>query len=137
VWARAAQAALTQLPKHPNRLKFSLTRQGELWQTYLDQSKLRCGTKFMADSTISLDLGFITVDLRNQINNSRNLIETIRNLQATARRIENNDNLRAEIDNQIKAFLKIAGDMSANIELTTANSTSTVTPASIASRSRR
>lgn len=83
--------------------------------------------KLVTSPPTSLDLGFLSTDLKNQINNARSLIEQIGKLQEIVNAIPD-DSLRVRMENEIRGLLQVATKMNANITFTTASSTSALTP---------
>ena len=82
-------------------------------------------TLAMASDPKPLDLSFLSVDINNQINRSKEVLDQAKKLQDIAAKLDQPD-LRASIEKVIQEMLGTVRQMSANVSLLTANSTSSI-----------
>ncbi|HUI97004.1 MAG TPA: hypothetical protein VLX44_14700 [Xanthobacteraceae bacterium] len=73
----------------------------------------------------SVDLSYLSTDVRNQIARSRDILTQVRALQATLPEIKESD-ARAKIEQTIKELLTVASSLAENATTTTANTVLTV-----------
>ena len=79
----------------------------------------------MADPPGSIDLSFVSRDVRNQIAHSRHILTQVQALKDVLQKVENPD-ARAQIERSINELLTIAGGLTNNATTTSSNTVLTI-----------